>query len=74
MFVPNRFRFNPFDKHIYKINLIIKIIENRQTMGGLKIKTIITAQDENCIKMALHYLSSAKNELEKMSRKKDLLR
>lgn len=74
MFLPNHFKTNPFDKHIFKLEQIRQMISERKTVGGLSIEHAFTLADRQCLEQSIQLMDSAIRELKKMDKKKELLR
>lgn len=74
MFIPDRFKTNPFDKHIFKLLQIADQIKNRRTVGNLDIDYPFGKEDRACIDEAVELVVKAAEALSKMDKKKGLLR
>lgn len=74
MFLPNHFRSNPFEKHIYKLQELISLIEDHKSVGGIVLNLEITEREKEFLQEALNSLNIAVKCLKKLDSYKQLLR
>lgn len=74
MFIPDRLKTNPFDKHIFKLEQIADQIMQHRTVGNLDIDYPFGKDDRESIEKAVKLVRKAVMELKRMDKKKELLR
>lgn len=74
MFIPDRFKTNPFDKHIFKLEQLAEQIMQHRTVGNLDIDYTFGKEEREFIEEAVKLVRKAVGELKRMDRKKELLR